>query len=340
MPIQLHDTHTLLEVQRKLNPLPLYFLDTFFRREVNFDTKYIDFDVVDEERRIAPFVSPMVQGRVMKDEGYLTRRFQPAYVKPKHVVDPSKPLERMPGEPYAGQMSAEQRFNAHVANNIRIERDMIRRRWELMAAQAVIDGQVIVEGEDYPTQVVDFGRDASLTIVAATPWNTNADVDIVADIDDWAARVHDLSGRPVVRIHMSNDVWPVFRKNNGVKELLDTRRGSDSRVETGPSDGTPIQFKGTLGANLEIYTYAETYVDDAGVKQNIMPSGTVLLSAADISGVRCYGAIMDARAGYRALPIFPKMWEQEDPSVVYTMSQSAPLMVPKVPNGTAKATVL
>lgn len=340
MPIQIHETHTLLEVQRRLNPMATYFLDTFFGREVTFDTKHIDFDVVDEERRIAPFVSPMAQGRVMRDQGYMTRRFEPAYLKPKHVVDPTKPLERMPGESYGGSMSAEARFNAHVANNIRIERDMITRRWELMAAQAVIDGQVIVEGEDYPTQVVDFGRDPSLTITAATPWNTNADVDIVADIDDWVARVNDLSGRVVTKIHMSNDVWPVFRKNNGVKELLETRRGSNSEMETGPGTGLPIQFKGTLGANLSVYTYSESYEDNDGNKQPVMPAGTVVLTCEDISGVRAFGAIMDARAGYRALPIFPKMYEQDDPSVIYTLSQSAPLMIPKVPNATAKATVL
>ena len=40
-----------------------------------------------------------------------------------------------------------------------------------------------------------------------------------------------------------------------------------------------------------------------------------------------------SRAGLKPLAMFPKMWDVEDPSATYTMTQSAPLMVPAEPNG-------
>ena len=59
-----------------------------------------------------------------------------------------------------------------------------------------------------------------------------------------------------------------------------------------------------------------------------------------VDGVRAFGAIMDRKAGWRATPFFPKMFEQEDPSAVYLMTQSAPLMIATRPNATLKAKVL
>ncbi|MGD9545035.1 MAG: major capsid protein, partial [Methylocystis sp.] len=41
-------------------------------------------------------------------------------------------------------------------------------------------------------------------------------------------------------------------------------------------------------------------------------------------GIRTYGAILDRKV-LQALSRFPKVWDEEDPSVTYTMTQSAPL---------------
>ena len=58
-----------------------------------------------------------------------------------------------------------------------------------------------------------------------------------------------------------------------------------------------------------------------------------------INGISCYGAIMDRRAQLQALSMFPKVWDEEDPSVTYSMTQSAPLMVPLRPNNTFRMKV-
>ena len=101
-----------------------------------------------------------------------------------------------------------------------------------------------------------------------------------------------------------------------------------------------MEYKGQIGA-FNIYVYSDVYEDETGTMQPMMDPRDVLLEAeGGFDGVRAFGAIMDADAGLQALDIFPKMWKNPDPSVIYLLSQSAPLMIPSRPNCTLRARVV
>ena len=348
MPFDLYSTATLLGVVRVQPVESAYWLDNFFGRQINFDTEEIMFDRVQGQRRLAPFVSPVVQGRVMRQRGYETRVFRPAYTKPKHVVDPNRVFARLAGEGITGTMSADARWNAAVAENLREERNAIQRLWNWMGAMAIIHGEVTISGEDYPTQVVNFGRDAGLTqILTLTARWGEVDADPLGDIKDLRTLAFTKSGSPITRLTMGLDAFDRFFANDDVKKLLegkDVSRVSDSTLSALGSPGQPFEYRGVLqGANgqgrLEIYTYNEQYEDEAGATQPFMDSYDVIGTGPGLQGTRCFGAIRDKRAGLQPLPIFPKMWDQEDPSVTYTMTQSAPLMVPGNPNNSFRLKV-
>lgn len=343
MPYDLYSTATLLGVVRVQPVESSYWLENFYRSQITFDTEEIMFDRVQGQRRLAPFVSPVVQGRVMRTRGYETRVFRPAYTKPKHVVDPNRVFARLAGEGITGTLSADARWNAAVAENLREERNAIQRLWNWMAAMATIHGEVTIAGEDYPTQVVNFGRDAGLTrILTLTNRWGEADADPLADISDLRTLAFQKSGSPITRLTMGLDAFDLFFADQKVKDLLKTELGavprtSDSQLSALGSPGQPFEYRGILqGANgqgrLEIYTYNEQYEDETGTTQSVMDSYDVVGTGPGLQGTRCFGAIRDKRAGLQPLPIFPKMWDQEDPSVTYTMTQSAPLMVPANPN--------
>lgn len=351
MPFGLYDTATLLGVVRRQPVESSYWLENFFNRQITFDTEEIMFDKVTGQRRLAPFVSPVVQGRVMRTRGYETRTFRPAYTKPKHVVDPNRVFARLAGEALGGSLSPDARWNAAVAENLREERNAIQRLWNWMAAMATIDGEVTIAGEDYPTQVVNFGRDAALTQILALDarWG-EASADPLGDIADLRKLSFEKSGSPITRLTMGLDAFDLFFQDPKVEALLkgqeigNVARTSDSQLSALGSPGQPYEFRGILqGANgqgrLEVYTYNEQYEDENGVTQSIMSSYDVVGTGPGIQGTRCFGAIRDKRAGLQAMPIFPKMWDQEDPSVTYTMTQSAPLMVPANPDNSFKITV-
>jgi hypothetical protein len=350
MPFGLYDTATLLGVIRVQPVESSYWLDNFFGRQITFDTEEIMFDRVQGVRRLAPFVSPVVQGRVMRTRGFETRTFRPAYTKPKHIVDPNRVFARAAGEALGGSSSPDARWNAAIAENLREERNAIQRLWNWMAAMAVIDGEVTIAGEDYPTQVVSFGRDPGLTVsLAGTARWGQADADPLGDIKDLRTLAFQKGGAPITRLTMGLDAFDLFFANQAVKDLLKTELGavprtSDSQLSALGSPGEPFEYRGVLqGANgqgrLEIYTYNEQYEDETGATQGIMNSYDVVGTGSSLQGVRCFGAIRDKRAGLQPLPLFPKMWDQEDPSLTYTMTQSAPLMVPGNPDNSFKITV-
>ena len=343
MAFDLYSTATLLGVVRVTPIESSYWLDGFFGRQMTFDTEEIMFDRIKTQRRLAPFVSPVVQGRVMRSQGYETRAFRPAYSKPKHVVDPNRVFARRAGEAIGGSSSPAQRWNAAVVENIQEERQALQRLFNWMAAMSVIHGKVTITGEDYPTQVVDFGRDAGLTrVLAGTARWGEADAAPLKDIAELRTLSFQKGGSPINRLTMGLEAFDRFFASQDVKDLLkgdsvNVNRTSDSILSAMGSTDTPYEYRGVLqGANgqgrIEVYTYNEQYEDATGATVNYMSPYDVVGTGGGINGVRCFGAIRDKRAGLQALPIFPKMWDQEDPSVTYTMSQSAPLMVPSNTN--------
>lgn len=339
--MDLYSTAELRKVMVNTNPPEQYFLNRLYPEQMNFDTEEIMFDQLALGRRMAPFVAPNVQGRVLKRSGYYTRTFRPAYVKPKDVVNPNRMLRRMAGEALGGEMTPGQRWQATVAAYQLDHRNQVWRRWEWMAAQAALNGEVTISGEDYPTVTVTFGRAANHTVVltGTDAWDDAASTPIT-DLNTWSKRVADAEGFPVSRITMGTTAYDWFIKHADIKALLETRRGSTSTAETGPNKGERVFYGGRFGTH-DVWVYSDVYEDDAGVTQPMMDPRDILLEAeGGYDGVRAYGAIQDAKAGLQSFDIFSKMWENEDPSVVYLLTQSAPLMIPGRPNCTLRARVI
>lgn len=341
MAVELYDTLTLVDVIRNQAPFDEYW-GTFFPRQINFQTEEILFDVVAPDRRMAPFVAPNVQGKVVALRGYSTKTFKPAYIKPKFVIDPSQTIARLAGEQPLGQLTLEQRWDANVAESTRLGNEQIRRRWEWMSARALIDGAVTVSGENYPAVTVNFGRDGSLTVTltGTAKWDGSA-ADPLGDLQAIRLAVRRLAFVGITRLTFGLDAWDAFSKNADVRALLSNQmRGSGTDYNTAVPEGTPFEYRGVLqGSNgvgkLELYTYNDQYEDETGTLQDFLDAGTVVGTSGGlgIQGTRCFGAIKDKRAGLQSLPIFPKMYDVEDPSATYLLLQSAPLMVPAQPNG-------
>lgn len=342
MAINIQDSHTLMGVVEKLQPINSFWLNLVFTSVQTFEDEYIDFDIVDKGRRVAPFVAPNVAGKPMLSKGFDTRRFKPAYVKPKHTVEPNRVLKRRPGEAYTGSMSPEQRNNAIIADILREQREMTERRWDIMAAQAVIDGQCVISGEDYPSTTISFGRAAGNTVTLGVNerWGDSG-IKPLDNLQTWADTVYANSGFAPTDVIMGAAAWAAFRVDTDVQNQLELRRGSvQTELNLAPEVLAPVAYKGQVGA-FRIWVYKDWYENDAGTNVEIMNAKSiVMLNPQAIEGVRAFGAIMDSKAGYQAVPIFSKMWENEDPSVTYLMSQSAPLMIPTRPNAALKATVL
>src|SRR3990167_6548 len=104
MKMDLFSTNVMTGVVNSLQAPPSFLVDRFFPAIQTEQPEEIHFDVENDVMGLAPFVSPVVEGRVMSDVGFTTKTFKPAYVKPKNVWDNSRPLKRYKGEQIGGRL--------------------------------------------------------------------------------------------------------------------------------------------------------------------------------------------------------------------------------------------
>ncbi len=344
---RIYDTDTLLGVVRETEPPNNYWLNLLFPRTVTFDTEYVDLERVSGMRKMAPLVVPTAQGKPIYGQASRTERFKPAYLKPKDAVSPTRLIKRMPGiEPLLSpnQLGPQGRYDAIVADMQREHREAIERKWEWMAAQAAQHGMVRLEDDGYPTAIVDFGRDPSHTVILTngSRWG-DPGVRILNQIETWRTRTRQAKfGGVTNRLTMGTQAWEAMRNDPEIKELLNTqyRNLGNASLNLGLTEGLEIENVGRLSGTLELYVYSDYYHAPNGSQVPFMDPRDVVLTGPGFNGVRCFGAIMDKRAGFQPLEMFPKMWDSEDPSGTYLMTQSAPLMVPFNPNVSLRARVV
>lgn len=344
---QPYDTATLAMVMREMEPPTNYWLG-FFGSEIQFDDEYIDFSQITENRKMAPLVVPTAQGKPIYSAAEKVQRVKPAYVKPKDPVSATRVIRRVAGfgelAPNTAAMSPSARYNAIIGDILRQHREAIERRWEWLAAQAVIYGKVTLESDDYPRTVVDFERAAGhdITKTTGTFWG-DPGVSIMRDIEGWKKTVRQAKfGGATNRLTVGTEAWELMRADDEIRELLklDFRAyNSGLDLNLGVMEGLEIERVGKINGTTEIVVYSDYYQDPDGSVVPFMNPRDVVLTGPSVRGVRCFGAIQDKKAGWQPTPIFSKMWDEEDPSATFVMSQSAPLMVPVGVNNTLRATV-
>lgn len=337
--MDLYTTTALVRIVDRIRVARPAFLDTFFPQIVEQDTEEIAFDVIPEGRRVAPFVSPLVAGKIVQSKGFSTRTFRPAYVKDKRAINPRRPLRRQVGELIGGNpgTTAQSREAAILASELADQVDMLTMRQELMAVDALLDGKIIVDGEGYDAVEVDFGRHEDLTDVLLTTarWGESG-VSPLASIQTMRKNVLKRSGEEVTDIMFGVDAFDLFVKDPEVKTLLDINfRGGASELERLSHIREGASLQGKLGAaGPSIWTYSQTYEADNGTEQQVIDPFQVIGGSTNprSSGVRYFGAILDPEHNYGARQFAVKSWIEKDPAQRMLLMQSAPLMVPTRPN--------
>ncbi|EMF2680953.1 major capsid protein, partial [Salmonella enterica] len=233
------------EQKVKFNPL---FLSLFFRRTVTFPTQEVMLDKITGKTPIAAYVSPVVGGKVLRNRGGETRVLRPGYVKPKHEVNYAQVVERLPGEDPARLNDPAYRRLRILTDNLKQEEKAIVQVEEMQAVSAVLNGKYTMQGEQFDTVEVDFGRSAGNNIIQATgkKWSEQdrETFDPTYDLDMYCDQASGLINIAV----MDGKVWRLLNGFKLFREKLDTRRGSNSQLETAVKDlGAVVSFKGYYG---------------------------------------------------------------------------------------------
>lgn len=328
--MSIYTTALLLAVNEKKFKFDPLFLRIFFRESYPFSTEKVYLSQIPGLVNMALYVSPVISGKVIRSRGGTTSEFTPGYVKPKHEVNPQMTLRRLPDEDPQNLADPAYRRRRIILQNMKDEELAIAQVEEMQAVSAVLSGKYTMTGEAFEPVEVDMQRSARNNIVqaGAAAWSSR-DKETYDPTDDIETYAVNASG--VVNIIVFDPKgWSLFRSFKAVKDKLDTRRGSNSELETALKDlGQAVSYKGMYG-DVAIVVYAGQYVE-GGVQKNYLPDNTMVLGNTQARGLRTYGCIQDVdaqREGINASARYPKNWVQSgDPAREFTMIQSAPLML-------------
>lgn len=350
MAYDLFTSRTMIQALASAKPPRTWFLDTFFRGSPRtFNTEAVDIDIIKGKRRLAPFVNPRREGKIVERSGFSTRSYKPAYIKPKMVTTAEDFLKRDFGaDIYMPNSGPAQKAAEQVGRDLAYLLEQIVRREEWMAAMSLTTGHCLVIGEGINDDV-DFLMSAShLPVLAGTArWSDHANATPLDDLKTWKRLIAKDSGISPTIALMGLDALDNFLK---CEQIIGTTGGGKNvfnmiNVQMGRIDPqllpNGVTYYGTLQeTGLEIYTYEEWYIDDdSDIEMPMMSSNKVFLGSPAARTEKLYGAIRDLKA-IAAVARFPKSWEVEDPSARFIMLQSAPLMVPVEVDAFLCATVM
>lgn len=326
--ISMFETRTMLAALQQMKPATTFLLDTFFPLEVVHTTENIDIDIVDKTgRKMAPFVSPRMEGKVIKKNGFKTRSYKAPYIKEKTITTASDFLLREAGTTiYAPGDSMANRAARELGKDLADLRDLIIRRMEWMAAQLLEDGSVTITGDGIDDEI-DFQMKAThkVTLSGAALWTASTS-DPFKDLEDASELVGQDSGLYPTDAVLGKDAAAAFRSNPKVLAYLDNLNITFGQLAPKQLGGG-VQFLMHLNScNMDLWTYAESYWDeDTAALKPFVPAKKIFIGSRVAYTRRHFGAIKDLKST-AAVPMFPKTWQEEDPSAQMLMLQSAPLV--------------
>jgi hypothetical protein len=328
MAIDLFSPRVMIAAVQAIKPVRTFIRDTFFSNRKTSMQETVEVQLRKGKRRLAPFVSPVIGGKVMDRMGYTVSDYKPPLVAPRTITKAEDLQKRQFGEELYDGMDPDQRAAKILGEDMVELDDAITRREEWMCAQALFAGTINMVGEGV-NEVINFNHTKRVTLAAAKKWNT-ATGDPLADLGEWRESVMKDSGiTPNVCI-MATDVVDAFLANAKVQAAMDIRRIELGKIEPRelPNGATYIGTLTKLG--IDIYSYYEWYVDDAtGTEMPMVPAGNVLLGSTNNSFQFAYGAYTDLSENVTyAVPRYPRTWVEKGPNQRFLEMDSRPLPIP------------
>lgn len=332
MAINIYDRRTMLAAVASITSANTFLKDTFFPNTKPFFTEAVDVDYKKGRRKMAPFVSPRIAGKVMERQGFTTKSFKPASIKPMRPITGDDLNGRLMGESVYSSKKPDEYAMELLAEDLLELDTAISRREEWMVAQVLFTGQVHIVGEGVD-QVMDYEFTNKETL-SGTDLFSNEASDPIATLKRYRLQVLQKSGITPDRVIMASDVVDAFINHPKVQKLMDI-----TRLTLGKIDPTVLEngvtYLGSISSlGLDIYSYDEWYFDeDTQSEKSMVPSGTLMVGSTRVKSTIAYGAVTLADSKTEKLVTYageriPDSWIQKDPAARFLQIHSKPLPIP------------
>lgn len=311
-------------------PRPKTFLLNllFGGRVKTFSTATVMADFTKGKRRMAPFVSPYVGGKLIEREGREARTYTPPLIQPRDVLTPERLNTRMAGESLQSALSPADRLAKEQADILDVFDQYITRREEWMAAQLLFTGAIHMVGEGVD-ESFSVGFSNTDTLSNADLWSAST-ANPIGDINTWRRTVQEKSGITPNAAVMSSDVADAFLNHPNVKDMLDVRRMEMGTINPSELPNGATYLGSLAREGMDLYEYNEWYVDDStGLSKPMVPATYMaLVPTADRNpgAQMLYGAWteMVKKTTYEGARI-PRVWSEEGPNATFIEVVSRPL---------------
>lgn len=287
-----YETRTLLAPFDEGPAVHTFLRDTFFGGREYPPTNLVEFDFRRGRRKMAPFVAPLIGGKVMEREGFETRFFRAPRIAPVRNLRIPDLEPRMFGETiYQGRMPSDRAAELLAEDAVYCD-EAISRREEWMCREVLVNGQLTITADHGYQMVVDFLESSAGAIdnhhtPANGTWDTAGSVPLT-DLEEARLATIAASGvSPNVAL-FGTKAKDAFINNAEVQKLLDNRRFELGNVAPTIQDDAVVRFATVPG--LECYVYAEYFEDDMGVLFPMLPENLVMLLSTNVQNKVVYGA--------------------------------------------------
>jgi len=336
---------SLTEAVNKITPPKTFVLDKLFApRTKQHYTKTIQVDLKIGNRKMAPFVKRTSGAHVvslMSKESHIIEA--PSIRLKKGLTADELYTLRPEGESiYVGNgQTVKTATERKVAEELAELKDMVTRRMEWMACQALSGGYKVTQ-DDIEFEI-DFNmpNDNKPALVAGALWSAPSTADPLADIRAWKLVVQNARGVVPTMAIARTEVITAMLNVSSVRTALDNRNFNSGAINlnNGLSE-IGVTLIGVL-EGVEIYEYNENFVSDLGVVSPMIPADRFIMVSPQSDNRLHFGSIDDFDVPqYIGLPFFSKSWEEKDPSVRWLLVASSPLPVTHEPETIVYAKVL
>lgn len=338
MNLDLYKTITMLQAVRKMLPLRKFFTSTFFPGVNTFVTEDVLFDYKKGKRPMAPFVAPRVGGITVARDGYKTKSYKAPKIAPQRILTLDDLVTRGMGENVYSQVTPAQRQAQLLGTDLKELDEMISRRLEWMARELLLGKPIVVKGfidkldAEFIEDEINFGFTNKITLTSTAKWNdAGSSGKKYQDLVNWRLQVIKASGEAPTMAIMGQGAWEKFRTDDEIKDRL--KDTNATLITLNPSVVDPaLTFCGRIpGLGLEIYTYDDWFIDDAGVEQPYIPDDHVILCRSNL-GSFSYGAVTQMEADgqfhtYQGARV-PKSWSDQNADARMIRLTSRPIPIP------------
>lgn len=335
---------TLVRVVEAFPEDSYYLTNTFASEGETFTTDEIEIQTKKGHRPLAPYVNELLPGKVVLRTGFTAKTYTPALLKPMRVITRHDLKVKQAGETLLNPKTPEQRYQELIVKDLAELTDTIDRRKVQQLSEIMFTGKTEQIGEGV-SQVLDWGF-TNIEVLSGTDLFSNPDTNVTEYLTGWVQDVMEKSGRTMRRILTTAKVARTIVNHPTLTKLIEAKKETldvgDLNQQILPEG---VIYHGYLRqANLQIWSYTNSYTDETGNEVSYIPEGTLALLPEGQPFEFMYGANLVANENgdfmFAQAKIYPQVLSEVEPPSRKLQLLSRPICVPVNVDGWYVAKVL